>query len=115
MLAPSEFYNEANDHYHAARDDIMRLVHSLENPADLRKFLDANAGRKTWLPDSLEALSAMDVTEIHYRVISNLMDERWVDGALSEAFENGTLVPALERIAADIDKFKLTSVGQHTP
>ena len=108
-LTPSEFYDEANDRYHAARDDIMWLVHSLENPADFRKFLDVNVGRKTWLPDNSEALTAMDATEIHYRIASNLADERWVDGALNEAFENGTLVPALGRIAAEIGKFKLTS------
>ncbi|PBC23002.1 MULTISPECIES: hypothetical protein [unclassified Mesorhizobium] len=113
-LTPSEFYDETNNRYHTARDDIMRLVHGLENPPDFREFLDVNAGRKTWLPDSSEALTAMDGTEIHYRVVSNLADERWVDGALNEAFENGTLIPALERIAAEIGKFKLNS-SQQTP
>jgi hypothetical protein len=108
-LTPSEFYDEANDRYHAARDNIMQLVYGSENPADFGEFINVNAGRKSWLPESSEALASMDVTEIHYRVASNLADERWVDGALSEAFENGTLVPALERIAADIGRFRLTS------
>ncbi|WP_376704537.1 DUF6508 domain-containing protein [Mesorhizobium sp. ISC25] len=111
-LTPSEFYDEANDRYHVVRDDILQLVYGLENPADFGKFLDVNAGRESWLPENAEALASMDVTEIHYRVASNLADERWVDGALNEAFENGTLVPALERIAANIGKFKLTGSSQ---
>ncbi|MER8381796.1 DUF6508 domain-containing protein [Mesorhizobium sp. M0142] len=113
-LTPPEFYDEANDRYHAVMDDIFQLVHGLENPADFGKFLDVNAGRESWLPENAEALASMDVTEIHYRVASNLADERWVDGALSEAFENGTLVPALERIAANVGKFKLTGSSQQT-
>jgi len=114
-LAPSEFYDETNDRYHAVMDNISRLVHGLENPADFGKFLDVNTGRKSWLPEPPEALTSMDVTEIHYRVSSNLADERWVDGALNEAFENGTLIPALERIAADIGKFGLTGDRPQTP
>lgn len=47
MLAPSEFYDETNDRYHAVMSNISRLVHGLENPADLGKFLDVNAGRKS--------------------------------------------------------------------
>ena len=114
-LSPSEFYDEANDRYHSVRDHIAGLVYSLENPADFPKFLEINAGRESWLPENSEALTSMDATEIHYRLASNVADERWVDGILGVAFQNGTLVPALERIAADIDKFKLTSDSQQTP
>lgn len=113
-LPPSEFYDEANDRYHAVTEDIFRLIHTLENPADLGKFLD-DTGGGTWLPESPEDLSSMDATEIHYRVACNIADERWVDGILGVAFKNGTLVPALERIAANIGKFKLTSDGQQVP
>ncbi|MBN9270824.1 MAG: hypothetical protein J0J15_11390, partial [Mesorhizobium sp.] len=61
-LAPSEFYDETNDRYHAVMGNISRLVHGLENPADLGKFLDVNAGRKSWLPENPEALTSMNVT-----------------------------------------------------
>ncbi|WP_141245206.1 hypothetical protein [Mesorhizobium sp. WSM3860] len=114
-LTPPEFYDEANDRYHAVAEDISRLVYSLENPADFGKFLGVNAGRESWLPEHSEALAIMDVTEIHHRVASNLADERWVEGALGEAFQNGALIPALERIAADIGKFKFTGSSQQTP
>jgi len=113
-LAPSEFYDEANDRYHAVMKDIFRLVHTLENPADIGKFLD-DAGWETWLPKSPEDLISMDATEVHHRIACNLADERWVDGALNQAFENGTLIPALERIAAGIDKFKLADISQQFP
>ncbi|MDX8434257.1 hypothetical protein RFN25_12535 [Mesorhizobium abyssinicae] len=113
-LTPSEFYDEANDRYHVVMEDIFRLVHTLENPADIKKFLD-DAGWETWLPKSPGDLTSMDATEIHHRVACNLADERWVDGALSQAFENGTLVPALERIGAEIDKFKLADINQQFP
>jgi hypothetical protein len=106
-LLPSEFYDEAREQYHSVYDDIASLIYGLENPSDFKSFMAKHVARASWLPDDPHDLDSMDVTEIHYRVSSNIADGRWMDSALAEAFESGSLAPALKRLAAEIDRFEL--------
>jgi hypothetical protein len=77
---------------------------------DWKRFMETTPpARGKWLPLDPAALDRMDATEILYRLNENIGDERFIDGALVEAFESGSLVKALGRLVGSLDTFKLRS------
>lgn len=107
QLTIEEFCNDAY-RYHSVVDDIEILTMSLRfDIAALRAFLDKYPQTKGWLPLKPTDLDAMSAEEIQLRIQTNAGDERWVDGALIEPFEAGTLKAAIDRLIADFDKLEL--------
>lgn len=107
-LSPSEFYNQTTMDYHlAAKQNIVSLVYGLEDAADFGEFLRREDQSTRRLPSDPHALQGIAPSEIHFRLICNIADGRWLPGFLAAAFNDGTLIPALEQLAANIDQFKL--------
>lgn len=52
---------------------------------------------------------SMDAAEVYWRLGENLADERFVDGALEEPFESGSLIAALMRIRDGLDMMVVRS------
>jgi hypothetical protein len=107
-LSPNEFYDESSRKRHPVYAEISVLAWALETDADsFRRFLTAFPQVRGWLPEEPAALIAMTDEEVLFRLRTNVSGERWVDGALMEPFQSGTLVAAIERLVAGIDRFEI--------
>jgi hypothetical protein len=109
VLTPEDFFDEQSLEYNQACEDIWALADAFQiDRVGWKKFWDANPRpRATWLPLNSAALDGMDAHEIYYRLKENIADERWVDGALADAFRSGSLVTALQRLQASLSSFEL--------
>lgn len=106
-LKQSEFFDEATCRYHDVEREIGALSRAFQIDRErLAPLLATNpTARACWLPLDPGDLASMDVMEIYWRLGENSADERWVDGALEEPFETGSLATALERLADELDVF----------
>lgn len=107
-LSPNEFYDESSRKRHPVYAEISVLAWALESDADAYgRFHTSFPQRRGWLPEEPAALIAMTDEEVLFRLRTNVAGERWVDGALMEPFQSGTLVAAIERLVAGIDGFEI--------
>jgi hypothetical protein len=108
-ITSAEFYDEASDRYHPAGQDIDDIISAFEiDLATLQELFTRNLmARQRWLPSDPTEIASMDAKEVLWRLGENSADERWVDGALVDTFESGSLIAALERIKAEIESAKL--------
>ena len=105
-LQPVQFCNEETQECHAVHEDIVALAGAFQVDPDRVAHIREKhpVARQCWLPnDSPDDLSSMDADEIYWRLRETIADERWVDSALAETFENGMLVAALKRLVSEID------------
>lgn len=106
-LSPNEFYDQNTMRYHPSARNIARLVYGLADAADFGAFLRSEDQSTRRLPSKPEALKGMATSEIHFRLMCNLADRRWLPGFLADAFNDGVLIPALESLATNIERFEL--------
>ena len=107
-LSPNEFYDESTRKRHRVYAEISALAWALETDADaFGRFYTAFPQRRGWLPEEPAALIPLTDEEVLFRLRTNVAGERWVDGALMEPFQSGTLVAAIERLVAGIDGFEV--------
>lgn len=104
---PGEFFDDQTSRYHRAEQEIGALCRAFElNRERLQPvFATKPTGRACWLPIDPQELVSMDVMEVYWRLGENYADERWVDGALEERFQSGSLVTALERVLGELNAF----------
>lgn len=104
-LEASGFYDEVADRYHPVYDEVWALAEAFDiDRIELADVLSRGpVARQCWLPENAHHLETMGTTEIYWRLRENLADERWVDGALAEAFETGVLTAALKRLSDELD------------
>ncbi len=105
-LSPNEFYDESSRKRHPVYAEISVLAWALGADA-FGRFYTAFPQVRGWLPEEPAALIAMTDEEVLFRLRTNVSGERWVDGALMEPFRSGTLVAAIERLVAGIDRFEI--------
>jgi len=106
-LDTDSFYDERDYRYHPICDEIEQLAAAFDINRDALSEVLARkpVARKCWLPETPELLGPMSAMEIYWRLGENLADERWIDGALVEAFESGVLAVALQRLSAEVGGF----------
>ncbi|MER8563698.1 hypothetical protein [Mesorhizobium sp. M0578] len=104
-LTRAEFFDEQNGLYNDVEQDLFALYNAFTfDMRWLKPFLEKKrTGRARWLPLDPNDLASMDVREVYWRLQENHADDRFMDGALIEPFENGSLVAALERISEGLD------------
>lgn len=109
-LTAKEFLDDRNGAPSTVSRGLDELCGAFEiDIDDWKRFMRANPlPRRNWLPIDAAALETMGLHEIYYRLGENATDERWVDDALVEAFESGSLIKALEKIAANVRSFDLS-------
>ena len=110
-LTPSEFFDEQSLRYHSVERDIAALTRAFELDREKLKPVLATTptARACWLPLDPNEIGPMDVMEVYWRLGENRADERFVDGALEEPFETGSLVAALLRIRDGLDDLTVRS------
>jgi hypothetical protein len=96
-LSSEQFYDEPSGRYHPIMDDIGRSLRTFHVDGFV-DFLRQYPQVSGWLPGRPDDLALMATTEIYFRLIQNIADERWVDGAMAKPFENGVLICALEKL-----------------
>jgi hypothetical protein len=108
-VAPEAFFDMKTLRYHPASAGVFELADAFSwDHAAWKVFWDANPRpRDTWLPLEPEKVRVMPPMEVFFRLRENMVDERFVDGALCDAFESGSLVAALLRIQEGLDGFEL--------
>jgi hypothetical protein len=113
-LQPSEFYDVDEDQYHSVYDKIAAIVRAVDiDAARWKEFMRSNpVPRSNWLPANCADLDSMSAEEIHFRLLENLADERWVDGALADAYRCGSLSRALDRLADSASNFNFKKSGK---
>ncbi len=110
-LTPREFFNEQTFEYHKVEREIADLTRAFDlDRGKLEPVLATKpTGRACWLPDNPNDIRHMDVMEVYWRLRENWGDERFVDGALEEPFETGSLLAALVRIRDRLDELTARS------
>jgi hypothetical protein len=113
-LAPDEFYDEASDIYHPVHDDLIELAANVRGGSDAwTAFMKANPlPRQNWLPAISSKIDDMELLEVWWRFAETIADERMFEASTAEAFETGSLVRALERIAAEGDQLDPSNFHQ---
>ncbi|WP_432287810.1 hypothetical protein SLT36_12405 [Aminobacter sp. BA135] len=106
-LDTDSFYDERDYSYYPIYGEIEQLATAFEINRDALSEVLARkpVARKCWLPGTPELLGPMSAMEIYCRLGENLADERWIDGALVEAFESGVLAVALQRLSTEVGSF----------
>ena len=107
-LGPNEYFDEESEKYHPVHIIVEKLSRSLFFDIEaFRRRFPSEKGRQLWLPENPEHLTELAAEEVAMRLEWQRADERFVDGALDNAFQTGCLKAALERLVSDFEKLRL--------